>query len=151
LLKNPIALQLWSMNRSFEAEGEPPTPAKVKAMGFNHVELAGTAGLARDEFQAELARAGLTPISMHGDPPARRGNPQPSIDDAKVFGVQDVGNAWCPHEPPFDAADADRAVEAFNTAGRLLREAGLTFFYHAHGYEFVPAEGGGTLFDSIVA
>jgi len=151
LLKNPIALQLWSMNRSFETEGVPATLAKVKAMGFNHVELAGTAGLSRDEFKAELDRAGLTPISMHVDIQALLDNPQQIIEDAKVFGVQYVGNAWFPHEPPFDAADADRAVEAFNTAGRLLREAGLTFFYHAHGYEFVPAEGGGTLFDSIVA
>src|SRR5690606_25591335 len=51
----------------------------------------------------------------------------------------------------FDAEDADRAVEAFNRAGQLLRDAGLTFFYHTHGFEFGPAEDGGTLFDSIVA
>src|SRR5690606_29714147 len=107
LLKNPIALQLWSMNASFAAEGVPATLSRVKAMGFNHVELAGTAGLSRDEFKAELDRAGLTAISMHIDLDALLANPQQFIDDAKVFGVQYVGDAWFEHEGTFDAADAD--------------------------------------------
>jgi sugar phosphate isomerase/epimerase len=115
------------------------------------VELAGTADLSREAFKAELDTAGLTPISMHIDIDELLEEPARFIDDAKFFGVQYVGNAWFPHEPPFDADDADDAVEAFNTAGRLLKEAGLTFFYHAHGFEFAPADDGGTLFDSIVA
>lgn len=151
LLKNPIALQLWSMRESFDADGVPATLAKVKAMGISHVELAGTANLSRDEFKAELDRAGLTPVSMHVDIEALLANPGQFIEDAKVFGVQYVGNAWFPHEAPFDAADAEKAIEAFNRAGAALKEAGLTFFYHAHGYEFVPVEGDDTLFDAIVA
>src|SRR5690606_33455558 len=51
LLKNPLALQLWSMNASFAAEGVPATLATVKAMGISHVELAGTAGLSREDFK----------------------------------------------------------------------------------------------------
>jgi sugar phosphate isomerase/epimerase len=152
LLKNPVALQLYSLRESFAAEGVAATLAKVKAMGINHVELAGTADLTREAFKAELDRAGLTPISMHIDIDALLKAPERFIDDAKFFGVQYVGNAWFPHEEPFDAADAERAVQAFNTAGRLLKDAGLTFFYHAHGFEFAPAPaGGGTLFDAIVA
>ncbi len=150
LLKNPVALQLWSMNSSFAAEGVPATLAKVKAMGFSHVELAGTAGLSREEFKAELDKAGLTPISMHIDINALLKDPARFIDDAKFFGIQYVGNAWFPHEPPFDAADAEKAVEAFNQAGRLLKDAGLTFFYHAHGFEFLPVNENTTLFDTIV-
>ena len=151
LLKNPVALQLWSMNASFAAEGVPATLAKVKAMGISHVELAGTAGLSREEFKAELDKAGLTPISMHIDIDALLKDPARFIDDAKFFGIQYVGNAWFPHDAPFDAADAEKAVAAFNQAGRLLKDAGLTFFYHAHGFEFVPVNENMTLFDTIVA
>jgi sugar phosphate isomerase/epimerase len=153
LLKNPIALQLWSVRELFKAEGVPATLAKVKAMGISHVEMAGTADLPRAQFKAELDKAGLTPISMHIDIEALLREPARFIDDAKFFGVQYVGNAWFPHEAPFDAIDANRAVAAFNEAGRLLREAGLTFFYHVHGFEFAPAGASaeGTLFDTIVA
>ena len=151
LFKNPVALQLYSLRDSFKAEGVPATLAKVKAMGFTHVELAGTYGLTRDAFKAELDKAGLTPISMHADINALVKDAAPIIDDAKFYGITYVGNASFPHERPFDAADAARAVESFNAAGKTLREAGLTFFYHAHGFEFAPADGGGTLFDEIVA
>ena len=151
LLKNPIALQLYSLRESFKAEGVPATLAKVQRMGITHVELAGTYGLTRDEFKAELDRAGLTPVSMHADVNALVKDPAPIIDDAKFYGIRYVGNAWFPHERPFDAEDAARAIEAFNTAGQALQAAGLTFFYHAHGFEFAPAPDGGTLFDMIVA
>lgn len=151
LLKHPVALQLWSMNASFASAGVPATLARVKEMGFSDVELAGTANLSREEFKAELDKAGLRPISMHIDIDALLKDPAKFIDDAKFFGVQYVGNAWFPHEGTFDAADADRAVEAFNAAGKLLHDAGLTFFYHTHGFEFGPGPDGVTLFDSIAA
>lgn len=152
LFKNPVALQLYSLRESFKESGVPATLAKVKAMGITHVELAGTYGLTREAFKAELEKAGLTPVSMHADINALVKDPAPIIADAKFYGVRYVGNAWFPHERPFDADDAAKAVVAFNKAGKALQAAGLTFFYHAHGYEFVPApSGGGTLFDMIVA
>ena len=67
LYKNPIALQLYSFRESFKTNGVPATLAKVKAIGFTHVELAGTYGLTREQFKAELEKAGLTAISMHTD------------------------------------------------------------------------------------
>ncbi len=151
LLKHPVGLQLYSLRGSFEKEGVPATLAKVKGMGITLVELAGTSGLTREAFKAELDKAGLTPVSMHVDITALVKDPKPFIDDAKFFNVRYLGSAWFPHENGFDAADADLAVEAFNTAGQALKDAGLQFFYHAHGYEFAPAPSGGTLFDSIAA
>lgn len=151
LFKNPVALQLYSLRDSFKDAGVPATLAKVKAMGITHVELAGTYGLTREAFKAELEKAGLTPVSMHADINALVKDPAPIIADAKFYGVRYVGNAWFPHERPFDADDAAKAVVAFNKAGKALQAAGLTFFYHAHGYEFVAApSGNGTLFDMIV-
>lgn len=157
LFRNPVALQLYSLRDSFEAEGVPATLAKVKAMGISHVELAGTYGLTREAFEAALDEAGLTPVSMHADINALASDPAPIIADAKYFGIEYVGNAWFPHEGTFDAADARRAIEAFNVAGKALQAEGLTFFYHAHGFEFAPADDaagaapGDSLFDVIVA
>ncbi len=38
----------------------------------------------------------------------------------------------------------------FNRAGEALAKHGLKFFYHTHGYEFLPY-GNGTLFDLLMA
>jgi sugar phosphate isomerase/epimerase len=151
LLKNPVALQLYSLRESIKAEGVPATLAKVKAMGLTHVELAGTGDLTPEAFKAELDKAGLTPISMHVDIMALRKDPDAAIKNAKTFGVKYVGSAWFPHDGPFTAAHAEQAITIFNEVGAKLKAAGLTFFYHPHGYEFVPTTGGGTLFDTIVA
>jgi sugar phosphate isomerase/epimerase len=153
IYKNPIALQLYSFRESFKTNGVPATLAKVKAMGFTHVELAGTYGLTREQFKAELAKAGLTPISMHTDIKVLASPTESAalLGDAKFYGVQYVGNAWFPHEGTFDEADAKAAIAAFNAAGKNAAAAGLQFFYHPHGFEFAPGTSTRTLFDMILA
>ena len=42
-----------------------------------------------------------------------------------------------------------KAVEDFNSAGKILKDSGLIFCYHAHGYEFQPYQDG-TLLDYII-
>ena len=44
-----------------------------------------------------------------------------------------------------------RAVDVFNAAGKTLKENGLTFAYHPHGYEFRTYwEGESTLFEYMM-
>ena len=58
--------------------------------------------------------------------------------------------SWIPHkEGEFTREDLIKAVAIFNTAGKLLKEKGLQFCYHPHGYEFRPFENG-TMFDYMV-
>jgi sugar phosphate isomerase/epimerase len=56
--------------------------------------------------------------------------------------------AWIPHEGRFSRADVDKAVPVFTKVGRAMRDAGLRFLYHVHGYEFQQGPDG-TLFDAL--
>ena len=38
----------------------------------------------------------------------------------------------------------------FNNAGKVLAKYGIGFYYHNHGYEFLPAGDGKTMFDLLV-
>ncbi|MBK8503338.1 MAG: sugar phosphate isomerase/epimerase [Saprospiraceae bacterium] len=77
-------------------------------------------------------------------------DPQKVAATAKIYGAQYVMCAWVPHEKgQFSLADAQKAVNDFNAAGKVLRENGLTLCYHAHGYEFQPYQKG-TLLDYII-
>ncbi len=70
--------------------------------------------------------------------------------NATTLGAEYVRVAWIPHEAPFTLADARKAIDDFNRAGKILKEEfGLHFCYHNHGYEFHP-HGKGTLFDYMV-
>ena len=58
--------------------------------------------------------------------------------------------SWIPHkEKEFTIDDVKKAIDVFNTAGKLMYKNGLKFCYHPHGYEFIPYENG-TLFDYMV-
>ena len=78
-----------------------------------------------------------------------KNNPQNVIAAAKALGVKYVGTAWYPHQGAFTEADARKAIADFNAIGKTMKDAGLQFFYHNHGYEPVTY-GDGTLLDLII-
>ena len=62
--KGPLGVQLYSVRNAISTN-VPGTLARVRALGFREVELAGTYGLTAAQFRAELDRAGLRATSMH--------------------------------------------------------------------------------------
>lgn len=69
---------------------------------------------------------------------------------AKALGATYVMCAWIPHQGEFNFDHAKKAVADFNAAGKILKENGITFCYHFHGYEFQPFEND-TLLDYIIS
>ena len=61
-----FGLQLYSLRNQF-AKDVPGTMAKVKAMGFKNVEMAGTFGLAFPELIKLLAENELNVVSFGGE------------------------------------------------------------------------------------
>jgi sugar phosphate isomerase/epimerase len=144
--KRSAGLQLYSLRDSFKKD-VPGTLDKVKALGITEVEIAGTAELPPVEFKKLLDERGLKAVSGHW--PFERLDKEPAAVavEAKLLGCKYVACAWVPHSnPEFTEADARKAIAVFNKAGAVLAENGLSFCYHAHGYEFQPY-GDGTLFD----
>ena len=148
--KAPLGVQLWSFREA--AKSDPVAMMRmVRRMGLTHVETAGLYGMSVDRFAAALRDAGLKATSMHVGYDDLKKDPATVIANAKALGVKYVGLAWYPHDDKagFTEADARRAIADFNQFGRTLHDAGLSFFYHDHGYEPVPY-GDGTLLDLII-
>jgi sugar phosphate isomerase/epimerase len=139
----PLGVQLYSV-RAAMPKDVPGTLARVRALGFQEVELAGTAGMSAQEFRRELDRAGLTATSMHVGYERLRDSLDAVLAEAAALGVRYVGVAWIPHArgQRFTEANARAAAADFNRWGRAARDRGLRFFYHIHGYEFQPGPNG---------
>ena len=146
--KGPVGLQLYSLRDQF-AKDVPSTLDRVRDLGIQNVELAGTYNLPPEKFKQQLAAKGLKPISSLTGYERFRDDVEGVAREAKTLGVQYVGCAWIPHKESFDETEAREAIAVFNRAGEALAKHGLKFFYHIHGYEFQP-HGDGTLFDLIV-
>ena len=143
----PIGLQLWSLRAM--ARTDPKAMLEfTRAQGITHVETAGLYGT--PEQTAELLRnAGIRATSMHVSMDDFKKDPQKVIANAKALGARYVGTAWYPHQGGFKESDARQAIADFNAIGKTMKDAGLQFFYHNHGYEPVPY-GDGTLLDLII-
>ena len=145
----PVGLQLYSLRDLLAKDVEAGIRAARK-FGFTEVELAGTYGLPPETFRRRLEAAGLKPVSAIVDYELVARDPEAAAAEAQALGVRYLGVGWIPHQGTFDEATARRAAGVFNRAAKALAVRGITFFYHDHGYEFVPY-GAGTLFDLLAA
>ncbi len=144
----PMGVQLWTFRE--QAKTDPAAMMQMaRRMGITHVETAGLYGMSAEKFADALKTAGLKATSMHASYDDFTKTPDVVIANAKALGAKYVGMAWYPHTGAFTESDARKAIADFNKFGRLLKDAGLTFFYHNHGYEPVPF-GDGTLLDLII-
>ncbi len=144
----PIGVQLWTFRE--RAKADPAAMFRLaSSMGITHVETAGLYDMPAARFAEALKTAGLRTTSMHVSYDDLKKSPDVVIANAKALGAEYVGIAWYPHTGAFTEADARKAIVDFNQFGRTLKDAGLTFFFHNHGYEAVPF-GDGTLFDLII-
>lgn len=150
LLAQEFGVQLYTFRNQLSKD-VPGTLAKIKEMGIKEIEGGGTNGLSVEEYKKLLEQNNLKMVSVGADFNQLATNPQAAVDRAKQFGAKYVTCTWIPH--PGDTFTIDhikRAVEVFNTAGKILKENGISLCYHPHGYEFRPYENG-TLFDYLVA
>lgn len=141
-----VGLQLYSF-RAQMANDVPGTLALVHKMGITDVEIAGVYGMSAEQLRDELKKNDLKASGMHFQWPELSEHLDKVIADAKTLGLEYVTLPWIPHNGEFTLENAHVAAKAFNKWGKRLAEAGLKFTYHAHGYEFRPQPGGGTLFD----
>jgi sugar phosphate isomerase/epimerase len=144
----PLGLQLYSLRDQF-AKDVPGTVKLVRDFGFREVELAGTYGMVPEELRALLAVNHLNAVAGHFSYERFRDDPAGVAKEAKALGLDYAGLAWIPHDGPFTAAKVYETAQVFNRAGEVLARHGVKFYYHNHGYEFVPF-GDGTLFDLLV-
>ncbi|HEX9781268.1 MAG TPA: sugar phosphate isomerase/epimerase [Opitutaceae bacterium] len=145
----PIGLQLYSLRDEFKISVSGGIK-KVKAFGFKDVELAGTYDLPPPAFSKMLEDAGLNPVAGHFPFDRFRDDPEGVSRDARALGLGYAGCAWIPHEGAFDENEARKAVAVFNKAGEILKNDGIQFYYHIHGYEFHKHRNG-TLLDLIIS
>jgi sugar phosphate isomerase/epimerase len=127
----------------------PATLDKIWQLGITDMEFSDLFGHSPEQLRSELDSREMH-CSSYGvgyhDLQTQTGT---VIADAEILGASYVRLAWIPHEAPFGRAQAEEAVRTFDTVGRRLREHGLRFCYHNHGYEFAALDDG-TFFDLMV-
>ena len=143
-----LGVQAYTFRHAFPKD-VAATLDTIKMMGFTEIEGSG-GRMAPEEFRKLCEERGISIPSTGAGYEQLVKDPQGVADRAKALGAKYVMTAWIPHKTgSFNFENAKKAVEDFNAAGKVLKENGITFCYHVHGYEFWPHEHG-TLLDYII-
>ncbi len=145
----PFGVQAYTFRKQFPKDGAVSTLDIIQKMGITELEGSASKGTTNEEFKKLCNDRGITIPSTGSSFEELEKDPQKIIKNAKELGSKFVMCAWIPHKGNnFTIEDAKKAVEVFNSAGKILKENGITFCYHPHGFEFRPYENG-TLLDYI--
>lgn len=148
LFTEPLGIAPYTF-REYFPKSVPDTLDIIVKMGFTSIE-GGGGDMDPREYKKLCDEKGLSIPSMGADYQTLVKDPMSVVEKAKIFGAEYVMTAWIPHETGnFTFENASKAVQDFNTFGKVLAEHGITFAYHAHGYEFQPYKNG-TLLDYMM-
>jgi sugar phosphate isomerase/epimerase len=112
------------------------------------VEVPDFYGLSSKEFREQLDRADLSCSAMVAQHDRLSQDLRGVISDARILNASYVIYPWIPHKNDFIEADCRRGAADINRWGKALKQVGLDFCYHPHGYEFRTGPSG-TLFDLL--
>lgn len=148
LFSEPLGIAPYSFRNHFP-NGVAETLDIIKEMGFTSIE-GGGGDMDPHEYKKLCDARGLSIPSMGASYETLVKDPMSVVKKAKIYGASYVMAAWVPHEKGnFTLENAKQTVKDFNTFGKVLADNGITFAYHAHGYEFQPYKDG-TLMDYII-
>lgn len=144
----PLGVQAYTFRKSFPID-VAATLDTIKFMGFTEIE-GGGGSIKPSEFKKLCDVRGIHIPSIGVGYEFLNKYPDSVASMAKQMGAGFVMCAWIPHQNGvLTLQDAKKAVDDFNRIGKYLKEQGIIFCYHAHGYEFQPYENG-TLLDYII-
>jgi sugar phosphate isomerase/epimerase len=144
----PLGVQAYTFRKSFPVN-VASTLDTIRLMGFTEIE-GGGGRMPAAEFKKLCDARGISIPSMGVSYEFLNTYPDSLALMAKQLGSAYVMCAWIPHKNGvLTYEDAVKAVSDFNRIGKYLKEHGVIFCYHAHGYEFQTHENG-TLLDYII-
>ena len=146
-----IALQLYTL-RQFCQTGPDlaATARKVRAIGYEAVQISGIGPIPAPEVRAIMDDAGLCICATHEPGPVLLQEPAKAVERLHQLGC--TLTAY-PYPGTLDLMNPEVVVSLaaqLDRTGAILRENGLTLGYHNHAHEFVRF-GAGTVLDYLYA
>jgi sugar phosphate isomerase/epimerase len=146
----PIGLQLYTVRDAMEKDLEG-TLAKVAAIGYQNVELAGFSmedgkilyfHRSPKDLRVALDRNRLSAVSTHVNYKSLMPeNFAKVIEISQLLGHSYIVNPWIDEEVRKQPGGWERTADTFNHAGEMSQKSGMQFAYHNHWFEFVAVDG----------
>ena len=134
--KWPIALQVYSVRQDAQNDFAG-TMKRVKEMGYDGVELAGTYDLTVAQAKAVLDEVGLELVSAHV--PMEELEKDAVLDAYAATGMQYIAIPWM--VGPTTQEEVDAVIVRIRAIAQRCKERNLQLLYHNHDFEFINIGG----------
>ena len=137
-----VAAQLYTVRDYCQtAAALAVTAGKIRAIGYEAVQLSGLGPIPNAEIRRIMAGEGLTICATHEPSAVILDDPEQAIDTLRQFGCDLTAYPY-PQDVDFTSADSIHTlVRKLDAAGAKFRAAGLTLGYHNHDIEFLRFQG----------
>lgn len=146
---NQLACQLYTVRDHLKTPRDiAATLKKVRAIGYEAVQVSCLGPIADDELAQLLKGEGLVCCATHEDGERLLSDPLPIVDRLGKLSCRITTYPW-PGENRFGALEDVRVfARRLNAAGRIFHDHGITFCYHNHHLEFRRL-GGRTVLEAL--
>lgn len=136
----PVAVQVYSVRDDAQADFLG-TLQKIKAMGYDGIELAGLYGNEPLAVKKMCEEVGLVPISAHVPYAMMMEDPEGVLADYAAIGCKYVAVPYLGKAERPGGEKFDEALENIAMLGGVAKKLGMTLLYHNHDFEFIKLEG----------
>ncbi|WP_294280306.1 sugar phosphate isomerase/epimerase [uncultured Chryseobacterium sp.] len=154
-----LGIQLYTVREALSANPEK-TLEKLAKMGFTDLEIYGYNGTffgrTANEFNSILKNTGQRVVSSHHttgiahpDPGTLLHGWEKTVEDMKTIGAEYM---VCSYIFPEERTPENyrKLPGILNTAGAVVRKAGMQLAYHNHDFEFETMDDAGNVYDFIL-
>ncbi len=134
----PVALQLYSVRNEIASDMRG-TLLKVKALGYDGVELAGLFGNDPSEVRKMCEEIGLAVVSAHIPYQNMAKDPHAALLRYALTGCRYAVVPYLAKEDRYGTENFSVVLENIKKIGAVANELGLTLLYHNHDFEFAKA------------
>jgi sugar phosphate isomerase/epimerase len=137
-----VAAQLYTVREHTKTASDiAATFRKVRAIGYESVQLSALGPVPEEEVAKMLADEGLACCSTHEDSTMILEQPQAIVERLAKYGCKYTAYP-SPGGVKLDTLDDVKALAAqLNVAGKVLHETGMVLCYHNHNTEFRRFDG----------
>jgi len=136
-----VGLQLYYVRDFMEADFFD-TLEKVRAMGYDAVELCELYGHTAKEVKAKCDELGLVPLSAHVTREDMLADPDGVIGCYAEIGCRYIALPWADWRVSLPGAEGYEAYKQdIIKIAETCRKYGITLLYHNHDFEFVKIDG----------
>lgn len=145
-----LGAQLYSVRTYLKTEEDlRKTFQKIKAIGYEAVQLSGAAPMPAEYLREVSGESGLPIVCTHMPFDRIVNETEALIAEHKTFGCPVIGLGSMPKDYRGSREGLETFLNLLKTPVQKILDSGLHFAYHNHNFEFESLDGG-LLFDEML-